>query len=75
MRRITNIIAVALTAVVCAAMASAAGWGKRAQLLAGNDGFVAVTLRGRIVIVGGTTWDCDVKRWLELVWSHDPGIG
>lgn len=65
-------IAVALIAVAGAAMASAAGWERRAPLPIPNGGFIAAALGDRIVIAGGTTWDGGTKRWLDLMWSYDP---
>lgn len=64
-----RVIALLLTA---ASLAAAPTWERLARLPVGNGGFITATIGGNIVIAGGTTWQGDVKTWLDQIWVYEP---
>lgn len=51
---------------------SAAEWERLAPLPEPNGGFVAGAVGDRVVVLGGTNWRDDAKRWLTRVHAYDP---
>lgn len=49
-----------------------ATWERLPPLPMPNGGFVASANQGRIVVVGGVTWQGDTKIWLDRIWTYDP---
>jgi N-acetylneuraminic acid mutarotase len=50
----------------------AAGWERLAPLPEPNGGFIAAAVGERIVLLGGTNWKDDTKRWLTRIHAYDP---
>lgn len=52
--------------------AHAAGWEKLPPVPEPVAGLIAGCVNGKILVLGGTNWRGDVKRWLDNVWLFDP---
>jgi len=61
-----------LLLLAVASVSAAPTWERLAPLPVGNGGFVSAAIGGDIVIAGGTTWQGDVKTWLDQVWVYEP---
>jgi N-acetylneuraminic acid mutarotase len=69
MSRFRRVIALLLTAT---ALSAAPAWERLAALPIGNGGFITASIAGDVVIAGGTTWQGDVKAWLNQIWVYEP---
>ncbi|MGE0755460.1 MAG: Kelch repeat-containing protein [Pirellulaceae bacterium] len=52
-----------------------AEWERIAPLPEPNGGFMAGPIGDRIVVLGGTNWRDETKRWLDTVWVFEPASG
>lgn len=60
--------------VACAANASTTVWQKLPPLPEPNGGFICAEWQGRILVLGGTNWVGDEKKWLTGVHLFDPVV-
>lgn len=58
--------------VACAANASAGVWQKLPSLPEPNGGFICAEWQGGVLVLGGTNWEGDAKKWLTGVHLFDP---
>lgn len=49
-----------------------ADWEPLAPLPEPNGGFACAFVQGKLIVAGGTNWQDDTKRWLDVIWSYDP---
>ena len=68
-RWIFSLVVLAATTLACAATSP---WERLAPLPVPNGGFVTGSSGGRIIVVGGVTWQGDTKIWLDRMWTYDP---
>lgn len=62
-------------ALLFSSLGAAPAWERLPSLPIGNGGFVSGVMAGDILIAGGTTWQGDVKRWLDRIWTYDTQKG
>jgi N-acetylneuraminic acid mutarotase len=55
-------------------LTAAPTWERLAPLPVGNGGFITAAIGGEVVIAGGTTWQGDVKTWLDQIWAYEPTL-
>jgi len=56
----------------CAMVTTPGAWQRLPPLPETNGGFICAVWDGRIVVLGGTNWVADQKRWLAAVHRYDP---
>ena len=68
------LVAVPLIAIAtCAVLAApSTKWEERAPLPESNGGFIAGSVGGEIVLLGGTNWQDGTKHWLTGIRRYDP---
>ena len=67
-----SIARTACLVVAYAANANAGTWQKLPPLPESNGGFICADWEGRVLILGGTNWVGDEKKWLAGVHQFDP---
>jgi len=67
-----SIARTACLVVAYAANASAGAWQKLPPLPESNGGFICADWDGRVLVLGGTNWVGDEKKWLTGVHLFDP---
>jgi N-acetylneuraminic acid mutarotase len=55
-----------------ASLPAAPTWERLAPLPVGNGGFIGAAIGGSLVIAGGTTWQGEIKNWLDQIWVYEP---
>ena len=65
-------VGIASLVVACTANAGTEIWQKLPPLPEPNGGFMCAEWAGKVVVVGGTNWVNDEKRWLPVVNVFDP---
>src|SRR5687768_17425264 len=68
-RRVLSLFVMATTSLMFGATAA---WERLAPLPVPNGGFAGAANDGRIIVVGGVTWQGDTKIWLDRMWAYDP---
>lgn len=63
---------IASVLIACGANADTGAWQKLPPLPESNGGFICADWEGRVLVLGGTNWVGDEKKWLTGVHLFDP---